>query len=152
MARGISQDQRIQLLKSMWLFSHCDRKELLKIAALTTLDEAKAGAVVARQGERGSECFIVAAGTASVDVGGVDVGHVGPGDFFGEMALLDGGPRSATITAIDDMQLLILDRRELNGLLDAAPSVARKMLAVLGQRLREAHERNPATAEASPGS
>jgi CRP/FNR family transcriptional regulator, cyclic AMP receptor protein len=151
MARGVSQDQRIQLLKSMWLFSHCDRKELQKIAALTTLDEAHAGDVVARQGERGSECFIVASGTATIHVGGADVGRVGPGDFFGEMALLDGGPRSATVTAADDMQLLILDRRELNDLLDAAPSVARKMLAVLGQRLREAHDRNPLTAEATPG-
>ena len=150
MARGVSQDQRIQLLKSMWLFSHCDRKELLKIAALTTQDEAHVGDVIARQGERGSECFIVASGSATIQVGGLDVGTVGPGGFFGEMALLDGGPRSATVTALDDMQLLILDRRELNDLLDAAPSVARKMLAVLGQRLREAHDRNPATAEATP--
>jgi CRP/FNR family transcriptional regulator, cyclic AMP receptor protein len=134
----------------MWLFSHCDKKELARISALTTLDDVKAGDVLARQGEHGSECFIVASGRATVHVGGIDVDEVGPGDFFGEMALLDGGPRSATVTAIDDMQVLILDRRELNGLLDAAPGVARKMLSVLGQRLREAHERNPVTHE--PGS
>jgi CRP/FNR family transcriptional regulator, cyclic AMP receptor protein len=151
MARGISKDQRIQLLGSMWLFSHCDKKELARISALTTLDDVKAGDVLARQGEHGSECFIIASGTATVHVGGADVDKIGPGSFFGEMALLDGGPRSATVTADEDMQVLILDRRELNGLLEAAPGVARKMLTVLGQRLREAHDRNPLTHETGAG-
>jgi len=142
MARKIGKDERVQLLGSIWLFSHCDRKELARISALTTLQTASAGDVLTEQGKPGSECFIVASGTARVDVSGVDAGEIGPGAFFGEMALLDGGPRSATVTALEDMQLLALDRRELDALLDVVPSVGRKMLRVAGQRLREAHDRH----------
>jgi CRP-like cAMP-binding protein len=80
---------------------------------------------------------VVTAGTAVATVEGDQVGELGPGSFFGEMALIDGGERMATVTATSDMNLLVLDRHEFNEMLEVAmPSVVPKLLAVVGARLR----------------
>jgi CRP-like cAMP-binding protein len=69
------------------------------------------------------------------------VATLGPGQYFGEMALLDRRPRSATVTSETDMTLLVLGQRQFNGVLDAVPALARKMLAAMATRLREADEK-----------
>ena len=66
---------------------------------------------------------------------------LGPGQYFGEMALLDRLPRSATVTSETDMDLLVLGQRQFNGILDAVPALSRKMLAAMATRLREADEK-----------
>ena len=70
-----------------------------------------------------------------------DMATLGPGQYFGEMALLDRRPRSATVTSETDMTLLVLGQRQFNGVLDAVPALSRKMLAAMATRLREADER-----------
>src|SRR4051794_14685703 len=127
--RRPSRDAKIRLLSGVSLFSPCAKHELKRIAALADEVEAPEGKTLAKEGETGSEFFVVVAGTATAKWRGRKVGQIGPGSFFGEMALLDQGPRAATVTADTDMQLLVLDSRSFFKLLDDNPSVSRRILA-----------------------
>ena len=83
------------------------------------------------------EFFVVVEGDAVATVEGDEIGRIGPGGFFGEMALIDGGERVATVTAGHELQTLVLGRHEFNEMLEIAmPSVAPKLLAVVGARMR----------------
>lgn len=128
---------KLKLLRSVKLFRLCKDKELGDIASLA--DEAKiaAGQVLTTEGTPGRECFIIASGRAAVTLRGESLGEVGPGDAVGEMALLDISPRSATVTAITDMEVFVLELRSFGELLERHPSVAKLMLAELARRLRE---------------
>ncbi|MDP9117800.1 MAG: cyclic nucleotide-binding domain-containing protein [Actinomycetota bacterium] len=94
------------------------------------------GAVLTRENEYGREAFIVAEGIAEVHVDGVAISSVGPGDLVGEMSLLDGGPRTATVVALTTLRVFVLDPREF-GQLFSDPHAARWIAATLSQRLRE---------------
>ena len=97
----------------------------------------RTGRVLAKEGTPGQEFVVVVEGTASATSRGEEVGQIGPGSFFGELALLDGGPRTATVRALTPMLVLVLDRSEFNHLVDRAiPSVGRKMLVTIAERLR----------------
>jgi CRP/FNR family transcriptional regulator, cyclic AMP receptor protein len=138
----IRRDERIDLLSKVWLFSNCSMKELDRIAGLTTPMNVAPGKVLAREGEGGSEFFVVVEGTAVAKINDELVGTLSPGSFFGELALLDRGPRTATVTASTAMTVLVLSRPEFHELIvDAIPSVTRKMISVLGARLRQADQR-----------
>jgi CRP-like cAMP-binding protein len=84
------------LLRGVPLFSHCSNKELIELSSLTTTLRMPAGKVVVRQGEPGKEFIVIVEGKATVSIDDQAVATLGPGDFFGEIALLDGGPRTAT--------------------------------------------------------
>ena len=134
---------RVALLRGGWLFSECTDDELERIAALAHGLRVPAGHVVVHEGDEGSEFFVVAEGSARVSVGdGTAVADLGPGSFFGEMALLDGGDRVATVTATTELELLVLHRDEFNEMLSfAMPTLAPKLLAVVGRRVRELEAR-----------
>ena len=137
MTHGSDLDERIALLGGAWLFSACSDDELERIAALASPRVAGAGDELTRQGDDGDEFFVVITGDAVASVDDDPVGELGPGSFFGEMALIDGGERTATVTATTDMQLLVLDRHDFNEMLEVAmPSVVPKLLAVVGARMR----------------
>jgi trk system potassium uptake protein TrkA len=141
MSFGTDLDERIQLLRGIWLFSTCDDDELARIAAVAEPREADVGAALTVQGEPGDDFFVIVAGDASAAVDGAEVGTIGPGGFFGEMALIDGGERVATVTATSSMQLLVLDRNDFNEMLEVAmPQIAPKLLAVVGARMRAIEE------------
>lgn len=125
-------------LSNVILFSGCDAKEIQQIASLATELEIPEGKVLAREGEPGREFYVILDGKADVEIGGKQVATLGPGDFFGEMALIDQGPRAATVTAGSDMEVAVLDPREFVSLIDEHPAVARKILKVMAGRLREA--------------
>ena len=136
--RHVHSDERIEVLKAVWLFERCTRKELVALARLATPVAVDAGRVLAKEGAPGKEFVVVIDGVASATSGGEEVGKVGPGSFFGELALLDGGPRTATVRAETPMLVLVMDRAEFNTLLDQAiPSVGRRMLVTLAERLRK---------------
>jgi CRP-like cAMP-binding protein len=138
---GSDIDERIQLLRNIWLFSTCDDEELARIAAVAQPREAKLGEELTVQGQEGLEFFVIVNGDASALVDGEEVGTIGPGGFFGEMALIDGGDRVATVTAMSPMQLLVLDRHDFNEMLELAmPQIAPKLLAVVGARMRAIEE------------
>jgi CRP-like cAMP-binding protein len=129
-------DARIDRLAEVSLFRACSHSELRELARITTELEAPAGAVLCREGATGTDCFVVVEGEVRVTIAGDEVDTLGPGGFFGEMALLDGGPRVATVTALTDLRLLVLSRQEFASLLATVPSVCRRMLAAIGARLR----------------
>lgn len=131
---------KVDVLKDVWLFSACTNKELGRIASLVDEAEVPEGAVLTKEGAAGHEFFAVADGKATAKLKNKKLASYGPGDFFGEMSLLDQGPRSATITADTPMTLYVLDARSFSTLIDRHPAVARKILRGLAQRLRKAEK------------
>lgn len=129
-------DSKIKALSTVGLFSGCSKKELRSVAGLCTPLSVPEGFVLTTEGTAGRECFVIADGTAVVTIGGRKVGEVGPGECVGEMALLDGGPRSATVTAQSPMNVYVLSVSEFRSLLGVSPTILRKIAASLAQRLR----------------
>ena len=132
-----------ELLANVRLFSICNKRELARIASLVDEVDAPKGKVLVRQGDLGSECFVIADGRAKATIQGKGSAMLGPGSFFGEMSLLDQGPRSATVTAETDMHLLVLGSREFSALVEEVPIVAVRMMRGLAERLRDAEPRQP---------
>lgn len=118
------------------MFSACSKRELALIARAAKGVSHKAGTVLAREGERGIGLFLILDGTARVTIGGKTKATLGPGDFFGEIALLDGGPRTATVTALTDVRLAGITEWVFRGLLREHPSIAIKTLESIAGRLR----------------
>jgi CRP-like cAMP-binding protein len=133
-----NKDLKVQLLSGVSLFSSCSQHELKRIASLVDQVDAPAGKVLAREGAVGREFFVIVDGRAKATKGGRKIGSLGRGSFFGEMSLLDEGPRSATVTAETDMALLVLSSRSFSSLIADNPAVSRKLLRGLAERLRAA--------------
>ena len=142
MRRG-RRDPKLERLSQVELFSTCNKRELARIAALTVELEVPAGRVLMRQGEPAHECFVIEQGTARATIRGRKASRMGPGESFGEMALVHTAPRSATVTAETEMRLLVLNSREFSTLMADVPSVARKLLAVVAERLRNVERPQP---------
>ena len=98
----------------------------------------EAGHVLVEEGKPGHEFFLILDGTASVLRNGRKIATLGRGQYFGELSLLDRGPRSATVKAASDLDVLVLGQREFGGVLDSVPALSRKLLAAMASRLREA--------------
>ncbi|MGE3619751.1 MAG: cyclic nucleotide-binding domain-containing protein [Acidimicrobiia bacterium] len=124
-------------LASVPLFSACTRKELQHVAQTTDELDVAAGTVLCEQGAIGREAFVVVEGTATVRRSGRKVATLGPGTCIGELALLDHGPRTATVVADTPMTVLVIGPREFAGLLESVPSIARKLLQSLAARIRD---------------
>jgi len=120
------------------LFRATSQQELAAIARASNEVKAEAGRVLCYQGDVGHEFFLILEGEAAVRRNGEKVASLGPGTFFGELALLTRYPRNATVTAATDMTLLVLNRRQFAGLIDSLPALAHKLLAGLAERLSEA--------------
>ena len=116
------------------LFKECTKKELQAVSRLVTPINVKAGKVLTKEGDAGREFMIIASGSASVRRKGRKIATLGPGDFFGELALLAGVPRTATVIAETDMVVEALNRAEFATLLDESPSIARKVLSAVAKR------------------
>ena len=131
-------DQRVSHLQQVWLFSSCTDDELSRIAGLFTTCDVASGTQLCAQGDDGDDFYVIIDGTADAVVDGDKMADLGPGSFFGEMALIDGGERTATVTAASPMSLLVLSRNDFNTMLSSAmPHIAPKLMEVMGQRIRE---------------
>jgi CRP-like cAMP-binding protein len=131
-----STKESISRLAKVPLFADCSNRDLQTIARVVRDIPHKAGTVIAREGEPGVGLFVIVSGTADVSIGGKKKATLGAGDFFGEIALLDGGPRTATVTAKTDVQLLGLTEWVFRGLMVEHPSIALKTLQQMAGRLR----------------
>ncbi len=131
-----STDTRIDHLRRVSLFTDCTDVELHRIAEISKIVETPAGTILTEVGTPGDSFFFIIDGRVLVEtqVGFGDPLH--PGDFFGEMSLLDGEPRSATITATTDVRLLVVDRSQFWRLLSETPDLVRRILTVLTRRVR----------------
>lgn len=123
------------------LFSACNKVELKSLARRTNDIKVDAGRVLIRERQGAYEFFIVVEGQAEVSRDGRPVAVLGPGDFFGELALLDRGLRDATVTALTPMEIIVLPQWDFEAALDEAPGMTRKLLAGMARRLRAADER-----------
>jgi CRP/FNR family cyclic AMP-dependent transcriptional regulator len=130
----------MDLLRNTAMFSTCNNAELGRIASLTTEHSVVAGQVLMKRGTPGLEFFIIVEGNAKASRKGVELAKLGPGSFFGELALLDGGERTADVVAETDMRLLVLSRTEFSTLFSLVPSVSLKIIREMGTRLRRADE------------
>ncbi len=119
------------------MFCACTRRELHAISRLATEVEVPEGKVLTTEGEPGHEFMIVISGTAVATKNGQQVAAFGPGDFFGEIALLDPGLRTATVVAQTPMSLAVVGQREFGEILDEVPTLAHKVMRGLAHRLRE---------------
>jgi CRP/FNR family transcriptional regulator/CRP/FNR family cyclic AMP-dependent transcriptional regulator len=135
-ATEASGDARIRHLQRVPLFSGFDEAELRRVAELSRIVEVPAGTVVTQIGEPGNSFFVIIDGAVAVRTPVGAGSQLKPGDFFGEMSLLDGEPRSATIVAATDLRLLIVDRAQFWRLLDEAPDLIRGILMTLSRRVR----------------
>jgi CRP/FNR family transcriptional regulator, cyclic AMP receptor protein len=118
------------------LFGSLSEDDRHEVASWFDPKRAGAGSVLAGEGAAGYSFFVLVDGTATVTIGDDVVGTLGPGDFFGEVALLDGGRRTATVTAASDVELLALFGTEFRRLQQAFPEVASRLDAVVEQRLQ----------------
>ncbi|MGH9027064.1 MAG: Crp/Fnr family transcriptional regulator [Acidimicrobiia bacterium] len=131
-------DEFIEHLSQVPLFSACSSKDLQQVAKRAEDVKVEPGKVLVSEGSAGHEFFVIVEGTAKVTRHGQTVATLGPGRFFGDLALLDHAPRNATVTAETPMELVVLGQREFSGLIDDVPGFAAKLLAGLAQRLRDA--------------
>lgn len=128
----------VERLSRVPIFSGCSKKDLQTVAQVIKVVRHAAGSVVATEGEPGAGLFIIDSGVARVTIGGKAVTTLRDGDSFGEMALLDGGPRTATVTAKTDLTLFVLTGWVYRGLLAEHPSIAIRTLEAVAARLRRA--------------
>ena len=136
-------DAYLDHLARVPMFSACGTDELRAVARRSTDVSFPAGEVLLREGEPGYEAFVIVDGAVRVERGGEEVAVLGPGDFFGELALLDRSPRTATVTTIAPTEAVVLTLQEFDALLEEAPSITRKLLQGLARRLAEVDRRAP---------
>lgn len=131
-------NKKIEILRKVPLFTACTDRELGRIASLGDEIRIDAGKMLTREGAPGREFFVIAEGRAKATLRKRKLASFGRGDCFGEMALLDQGPRTATIVAETPMTLFVFEPRGFASMLDSTPPVARKILRALAERLRKA--------------
>jgi CRP-like cAMP-binding protein len=143
-ARATEVNLKLDTLKKIPLFRFLTYQELVKVLNITYLETFEAGVQIIKEGDSGEELYIVLAGRVAVSRGGQEIVELHPGVHFGEMALVDQSPRSATITARDATRLLVVQRRSFYTLIRKEPVLAVKLLwsfvHVLSRRLRETNE------------
>jgi CRP-like cAMP-binding protein len=131
-------DPKIEHLSKVQMFSSLNKRELRLLAKAADVFTLKAGTEIVTEGSPGHEFYLVLSGRAVVRRHGRKIATLGPGQYFGELALLDRGPRSATVTAETDVELAIISQREFFGILNQVPALAQKLLVSMAGRLREA--------------
>ncbi|OLB05614.1 MAG: hypothetical protein DMD98_02910 [Candidatus Rokuibacteriota bacterium] len=137
----VPRDEKITHLERVPLFEDCSLRQLRAVADISTVVEVPERTVLTRAGEPGDEFFVIIDGTALVMASSQKRRRMHPGEFFGEMSLLDGEPRSATVKAATDLRLLVIDRTHFWRLLKEVPGLTEKILVTLSRRVRQ--QENP---------
>jgi CRP-like cAMP-binding protein len=137
---------RIALLRHVRLFAGLSEEDLEAIAEVSVSRRYQAGEVVFREGDGGDTCYIVRSGLARAvrqhsDGRSITLSHFGPGDIFGELAMFDEEPRSATVDVIDALEAVAIPGRDMQRLMREYPEIAVKLNTALAQRLRATNER-----------
>ncbi|HEY4829517.1 MAG TPA: Crp/Fnr family transcriptional regulator [Solirubrobacteraceae bacterium] len=141
-----SSEETIALLRRVPVFSTLSFDELQRVALVAMPRRFEAGEVVFKEGDEGSTCYIVRSGRARAirehpDGRSITLAHFEPGDIFGEMAMLDGERRSATVETTEGTEAIAILSADMHRLLREYPDISVKLIAALGQRLRDTNER-----------
>ena len=131
----------LELLRRVPLFDGVDDKHLKRLGESFTERPFAAGEELVTEGSGGAGFFVIESGEATVSVRGDERRTLGPGDYFGEIALIDDGARSATVTAVSDLHCYGLTSWEFRPLVESNASIAWKLLETMAQRLRAAQQR-----------
>jgi CRP-like cAMP-binding protein len=131
-------------IRAIPLFQGCSDRSLEIIAGIVEETSFPAGAVLVREGDAGESLIIIRSGSASVEQGGRTLRQLGAGDFLGEIALIDGRPRTATVTATEPIEALVIDRAGFARIMDEFPVIRYDLVSALTRRLRD---RGPAATD-----
>jgi CRP/FNR family cyclic AMP-dependent transcriptional regulator len=132
-------------LAAVPLFEGLSKKQLRRISSLMTRLDRPAGQVLTKEGQTGQEFFIVLDGEVEVHQGDRVIATRGPGDYLGEIALLDNRPRTATVVATTPVSVEVLSRREFISLLAETPELSEQILATMAQRLADIEAQTPSS-------
>ena len=131
----LGHNQKVDLIRKVPLFSRLSKTELRDLAMLADEIDLRNGKEMTRQGAAGREFFVLLEGTADVEKNGRKINTLGPGDFFGEIALVSREPRTATVTATTPVRTLVITDRSFRRLLDESPQVKTKVMEAMAKRL-----------------
>jgi CRP/FNR family cyclic AMP-dependent transcriptional regulator len=123
-------------LREIPLFQSSSDRSLDVIAGIAEETTFPAGTVVTQEGEPGESLIVIRSGSALVEQGGRELRRLGAGDFLGEIALIDGGPRTATVTALEPIDALVIDRTGFSRIMDEFPVIRYDLVNALTRRLR----------------
>jgi CRP/FNR family transcriptional regulator, cyclic AMP receptor protein len=131
----MQRDPKIEALRSVPLFDALSRKELADLAKAGDEVDLPAGKVLTAEGAVGSEFFVLLRGEARVSQAGQEIASMGPGDFFGEISLVEDVPRTATVTAATPLRIFVLTRQRFRSHIEKNPAVGEKVHQVAARRL-----------------
>ena len=131
----LGKDAKIELLKRVPLFSKLDKKGLHEVALIADELDLPSGKEMAAEGDRGREFFVLLKGEAEVTKGGQRINTMKEGDFFGEIALVTKMPRTASVTATSDVDVLVITERAFDSLLKKSPEISRSVAEALAERV-----------------
>jgi CRP/FNR family transcriptional regulator, cyclic AMP receptor protein len=132
---ALGRNAKVDLIRSVPLFGRCTRAEVAEVASIADEIDVGADKELMREGDRGREFFVLLEGAATVRRGGRKVNTLGPGDFFGEIALVSRSPRTATVTTTAPSRLLVITEARFRSLLDHSPRIQLRVLEALADRL-----------------
>jgi CRP-like cAMP-binding protein len=132
---ALRKNVKIELIKRIPLFAQCSKAELARVATIADEIHMPEGKTLTREGEPGLEFFVLVDGTVAVHQGKRKINELGDGDFFGEVSVLAGTPRTATVTTTAPSRMLVVTDRELTRLLRDSPGIQLKVMQALAQRL-----------------
>ena len=132
---ALGRNAKIDLLKRVPLFAGCSKVELRELALVADELDLREGRTLVREGQPGREFFVLIEGGVRVSRKGRKLNDLGPGDWFGEIALLTNTPRTATVTATSPIRVLVITDRSFRRVVESMPTIALKVLSTLGQRL-----------------
>jgi len=131
----LRRNEKVELIKHTPLFASCSKRQLQLIAQLADEIDLREGKEMTREGSRGREFFVLLQGEAEVTRDGRTINELGPGDFFGEIALVSDSPRTATVTATSPVRTLVITGTSFKRLMSEQPEIQRKVLLALAERL-----------------
>jgi CRP/FNR family transcriptional regulator, cyclic AMP receptor protein len=131
-------NQKVELISNVPLFERLSKHELERVASVADEIDLAEGKELTRTGQPGREFFVLLEGEADVSQDGETINKLGPGDFFGEIALVEDTPRTATVTATTPVRALVITDRAFRRLLEKQPEIQRKVLVALAQRVKPA--------------
>lgn len=132
---------RVEALAALRLLEHCSRRDLTALARIGVDEAFPRGSVLTREGQTGGLAYVVLEGCAVARRAGRRIGELGPGEVVGELSVIDGGPRTATVTAETEIRALAIDGAELRKVLARSPRLTAALLRTLAERIREADRR-----------
>jgi CRP/FNR family transcriptional regulator, cyclic AMP receptor protein len=131
----LSKNEKVELLKRTALFARCTKAELIEVALSADELAAPEGDKLTEEGRRGREFFVLVEGAVVVERGGRKLADLGPGDWFGEIAILTFKPRTATVTATSPVRLLVISDRAFRRVVETTPRIALTVLRSVAERL-----------------